>query len=392
MTSNLRKVTGQNTEFLKEVCPNDKVKIEGSLYQVEKVVSNDCFELKSEPKPFKNQEFYLVPKLNQKEMYHEVNEKLSSQECLCLFPEGRSHESPGLIEIQPGVAKIIKEALGKNIPVKIQSVGINYSSPDQLRTSVYVCYGEVKEVTFKDSFYKEVLEEVKTSLEECCIPVESYEEMKLVLLIYKSMKVKTPSKFQVLRKIALSLKDIKHHQSKVHKTLWDKANYLFSQIEETNISFDFAEKPKGKVLALGILSLVSLPGMLIVWLASFYVDFMAETQRLRTLMNFKDRKEANDIFNSIRVVYILGSYPLYLLLVSFFVYLISHSLAVAFASYFCLPIYLSYSYKATDHLLGLKKLWNYLYFQVTDSNRLSTFRTQKKAFKEFLKLNIKLAD
>lgn len=104
-------------------------------------------------KGFDNLEFKVIPKVDQAALYKEVTKSLTEGTCICLFPEGGSHDRPDLLPLKAGVAVMAMAAMAsiraKNGTqrVKIIPCGLNYFHGHKFRSHVLVEYGKPVEVT-----------------------------------------------------------------------------------------------------------------------------------------------------------------------------------------------------------------------------------------------------
>ena len=143
-------VRGINTKFSSEIKRDDKIRIPGSPmgFKVTKIDSDtsmfvDCsdlpadFKLSSTPFPYD-----ILMKIDQKEVYEMVLNKLASGGTLGIFPEGGSHDQTDLLPLKAGIALIAYSALEKDgLAIPIVPVGLNYFRGHRFRGRVIVEYG-----------------------------------------------------------------------------------------------------------------------------------------------------------------------------------------------------------------------------------------------------------
>lgn len=67
---------------------------------------------------------------------------LAANEVLGIFPEGKTHDEPGVERVRSGVARIAMQAAEAGTPVKIVPLALNYEDKTRFRSSVWVCVGE----------------------------------------------------------------------------------------------------------------------------------------------------------------------------------------------------------------------------------------------------------
>ena len=135
-----------------------------------------------------NKEFRVIPKVDQAHLYQEVTKSLSEGTCICLFPEGGSHDRAELLPLKAGVAVMalaaqasIGEKKKSSERVNIVPCGLNYFHGHRFRSHVLVEFGkpveisdEIMELYAKDrrAAYSELLQIVEKRLKSvCCSPL-----------------------------------------------------------------------------------------------------------------------------------------------------------------------------------------------------------------------------
>ncbi|KAI0928786.1 hypothetical protein AcV5_006241 [Taiwanofungus camphoratus] len=165
-------VIGHGTCFLSEFAPKMQIRlpksIDSSAAEVMEVISdtelrivrefasdseNGTFkfrekiaELKAEGK--QGLEFKKVPFVDQREMYQNVHQCLTSGGCICVFPEGGSHDRTDLLPLKAGVSIMALGAMTNdpNVRVKIVPVGLSYFHAHCFRSRAVVEFGEAMDV------------------------------------------------------------------------------------------------------------------------------------------------------------------------------------------------------------------------------------------------------
>ena len=154
-TTKVLSVKGTNTEFTKQLAKGDKIRPNGTATAVKitELVDDTCMLVdgtdispealegvfsKSEPSPFD-----VLKRVDQKVVYAKVLDKLASQGCIGIFPEGGSHDRTDLLPLKVGVALIAYSALEKDgLNVPIVPVGLNYFRSHRWRGKASVEFGE----------------------------------------------------------------------------------------------------------------------------------------------------------------------------------------------------------------------------------------------------------
>lgn len=153
-------------------------------------------------KGFENLEFKIIPKVDQAALYTEVTKSLSEGTCICLFPEGGSHDRPDLLPLKAGVAVMAlaamasmrKENKDTKQRVNIVPCGLNYFHGHRFRSHVLVEFGKPVEVSdeLMDLYDKdkraacsELLQLVEKRMKAVCLTIHSF----IITIIYISIKV-----------------------------------------------------------------------------------------------------------------------------------------------------------------------------------------------------------
>jgi len=67
---------------------------------------------------------------------------LAANEVLGIFPEGKTHDEPGIEQVRSGAARIAMQAAEAGTPAKIVPLALNYEDKTRFRSSVWVRVGE----------------------------------------------------------------------------------------------------------------------------------------------------------------------------------------------------------------------------------------------------------
>lgn len=87
--------------------------------------------------------YKCFPHINQSEMYASVYRQLSNGGCLCIFPEGGSHDRTDLLPLKAGVVIMALGAMANDpsLNVQIVPVGLSYFHPDKFRSRAVIEFG-----------------------------------------------------------------------------------------------------------------------------------------------------------------------------------------------------------------------------------------------------------
>lgn len=92
--------------------------------------------------PSQGVSYKVIPKVDQSEVFHKVEEALCQGRCIGIFPEGGSSDRTDLLPLKAGVAVMALGSAVKGAPVKIIPFGINYSDSKRWRSKVFIDVGK----------------------------------------------------------------------------------------------------------------------------------------------------------------------------------------------------------------------------------------------------------
>eukprot|EP00980_Cylindrotheca_fusiformis_P025642 scaffold14307_cov177-Cylindrotheca_fusiformis.AAC.6 len=198
-------VTGTGTSFSEHLKVGDKIRPVGTAIGVKVTEIIDDSKLivdgsdippneyetvfsKKEPN-----DFDVLKKIDQKIVYQKVLDKLASDGCIGIFPEGGSHDRTDLLPLKVGIALIAYSALEQDdLNVPIVPVGLNYFRSHRWRGRATVEFGEpiwIDPTTLQD--YKaggaerrkvcnELLDRIQDSMRSVIVSTPDYESLQLV--------------------------------------------------------------------------------------------------------------------------------------------------------------------------------------------------------------------
>ncbi|OBZ75539.1 hypothetical protein A0H81_04406 [Grifola frondosa] len=88
-------------------------------------------------------DFKKLPFVDQHEMYQYVYQCLTDGGCICIFPEGGSHDRTDLLPLKAGVSLMALGVMANdpNVKVKLVPVGLSYFHPHRFRSRAVVEFG-----------------------------------------------------------------------------------------------------------------------------------------------------------------------------------------------------------------------------------------------------------
>lgn len=198
------KVVGKSTKFSTELKIGDKIRFPSSPLgvKVASIENDEAMFLKVEDgvldaiasQPFPEYvTFDILPRIDQKDVFKNVLEKLASGGTIGIFPEGGSHDRTDLLPLKVGVALIAYSELEKDgINVPIVPVGLNYFRAHRFRGKATVEFGSptyIEPGTLKD-FQKggadrrrvcnSLLTRIENSMRSVIVSVPDYETMQVI--------------------------------------------------------------------------------------------------------------------------------------------------------------------------------------------------------------------
>ena len=199
-TPSLILVNGVDTIFTSQLKIGDKIRPSGTAdaMRVKSIESDtevtldgvDCEHILL---PQKATGFDTLQKIDQKQVYEKVLDKLASGGSIGIFPEGGSHDRTDLLPLKVGVALIAYAAMekdGLNIP--IIPVGLNYFQRNRFRGRAVVEYGRpmyidpssfkyyLKGGAEKRRVCNELLDRVQDSMKSVLVTTPDYETLQVV--------------------------------------------------------------------------------------------------------------------------------------------------------------------------------------------------------------------
>lgn len=246
-----------------------------------------------------------MPKTDNSFLFEEAYNILAHDGCICIFPEGTSHDRPDFIKLKAGIALMALGAMSeKNCkPVKIVPAGLNYFNREKFRSEVILEYGRPFEIpvewaeeykTNKRLAIEKLLNEIEIRMKAVTLTGESYHDLRTLHLfrqIYVPKDVKlTPTQYSELcKRFANGVKKMKEYED--CKVLTVRANAYMKELDEIGLEdleirdneFEQAKMKRKFMLSFFLLLLyliVFTPGVLILLPFIYYVRHKSEKERI----------------------------------------------------------------------------------------------------------------
>ena len=88
--------------------------------------------------------YKILKNLSFKETFSAVWDSLNEENCICIFPEGASHDQTKLIPLKQGIAICALGAMNtySELEINLVPVGLKYFKPHQFRSKAILEFGE----------------------------------------------------------------------------------------------------------------------------------------------------------------------------------------------------------------------------------------------------------
>lgn len=238
---------------------------------------------------YEGTKFKIAPHIDQTKVYHAVFNRLRNGGCVGIFPEGGSHDRPGLLPLKAGVAIMALGTLAENpdCGLKIMPVGMNYFHAHKFRSRAVVEFGPPFEIPAElVKMYKsgqrrdaiaQLLEMVHQSLAAVTVSTPDYDTLMLIQAARRlynptGKKLPLPVVVELNRRLAMGFDKYKDDERvrKVQVAVNDYNRQLrYLNIRDHQVTY--ARMPWWKVVALFIfrigqlfvLSIAVLPGLIL---------------------------------------------------------------------------------------------------------------------------------
>lgn len=243
-------------------------------------------------------------------LFKEAYQVLGNDGCICIFPEGTSHDRPDFIKLKAGIAFMSLGAMAEHNckNVRIVPVGLNYFKREQFRSEVTIEFGQPFEVpskwaeefkTNKRDVTEKLLKEVESRMKSVALIANTFEDLKAILLL-RSVYVPTNIKLSPTQESELCKRFVKGYQQlkesqDVQELLKETSTYM-REIDEIGVSdkeilnTEFEKKKmKRKFLLATFLFFVYLifltPQLIIVLPFLYYIRIVTEKERIAVSQN-----------------------------------------------------------------------------------------------------------
>lgn len=345
-------VKGVNTDFTQsEFMSGGSITVRGpdgpQTASIEEIIGPNSLRLK---KPFasplsiepgrKGALFKVAPHVDQSQMFDAVYKELSNGGCIGIFPEGGSHDRSNLLPLKAGAALMSLGALARDpqCGLSIVPCGMNYFHAHKFRSRGVIEFGRPIHVhpdqveafkaggTSKRNAVGSLLETIYEGLEAVTQISPDHETLILVQSTRKlynpiSKKIPLPLVIEFNRRLLKGY--TKHHDDpriqglrkavKEYNRRLESLGIKDHQVEWGNVE----EKPWWLTLItlfyrlckLSVLSIGTLPGVLLFWPVFVATKVISEKKRKRALAASGVKLQGHDVMGTWKILVAMGLAP-----------------------------------------------------------------------------------
>lgn len=264
-------------------------------------------------------------------MFQAVDEALRDGECICIFPEGTSHDEPFLLPIKTGAARMALSALhgmNEKIPFHFVPVGLYYSKKTNFRSEAHITIGDpvdVRTLPSEQDPVKEISIRIRDALETVLFHAKSAEELPILWLITEVISQHFDSSpFDANTSVARENQRMRLEQPEVHAEIFEQATELKDSLDTHSLSLTHLDERYPTYRILGFFLRHSFALLFGFPVAILGVVLFGGPYLLLTLVP-KSLDEAEDMRASFRLLGGVVLFPLWTLTLGIVVYLISKS-------------------------------------------------------------------
>ena len=288
---------------------------------------------------------------------------------LIIFPEGNHNSKKKLRTLKKGVSRIALGTLskyGKNIPLYIVPVGIDYENHYNMNSDILLNVGEPININnFFDEYVKSPVEvlnklthQIRQNLESVLIHIkddENYDEIYFLLHRFSlNNETEIERKFKIRNSILAKLEMLKKKELKTYENLLENVKVVRSFVKENKIRpYLLKNSPLSffKIVVISLIMIIIFPLHLIT-LTTNYLPYKIPVWFVEN--KIKDRTFHGSLKLSIGVILFI-IYWFHLILFTFLFF----GNKIALLLIFLLPIFAVLNFKYWILIIKLKGAWSY---------------------------------
>ena len=302
--------------------------------------------------------------IDQRSLFDAVYTGLSKGQCICIFPEGGSHDNPDLLPLKVGVSVIALSTLDRHdIHVPIIPIGLNYFRGERFRGRVVVEFGAPIHITkdivqtykrSKRDGYQALLQKVEDGIRSVIVTASGYETLALIHTarrLYQradrgltiAQKQDLARRFSVAHRIMLERyngslpSDVLDLQAEIEKYQESLSDWGIYDYQVANLDVPFSKLLYTFVHGAFVLSLASIPSLILNAPVGLFARRWAHSEAEKDLKKSRVKNHgAKDVLMSKKIVFSIIAVPIlwvtYALLLFFFSPLETRTVVALFLS------------------------------------------------------------
>jgi glycerol-3-phosphate O-acyltransferase/dihydroxyacetone phosphate acyltransferase len=312
-------IKGVNTKFLDDSAAIKNgvsgILITNRTFIIDKIIDNETLTIKenaedSEGLKIGEYDFFFIPKIDNSFLFKAAYQRLAEDGCICIFPEGTSHDRTDFIKLKAGIALMTLGAMSeyncKN--VRIVPVGLNYFKREEFRSEVILEFGKPFEVpkewameykVNKKDATEKLLKEIEARMKSVTLTAPSYQELRSIFFVRKlyvppDAKLTSTQYTELCKRFSKGYEKLKDREDT--KDLMKKVNRYINELETTgindhevkNMDFSykwFVRKTFWSFILFHIYLFICLPAILILSPFAYFIKKKAEKERLAVYYN-----------------------------------------------------------------------------------------------------------
>lgn len=335
-------IEGKGTNFLEfsQKSGLSSIIILGKTYLVDKVLSEDRLKIKEEAEIVSGDlDYYLIPKIDNSTLFKEAYDRLNHNGCICIFPEGTSHDRTDFLKLKAGIALMTLGAMseGKCKNVRIVPVGLNYFKREEIRSEVIIEFGKSFEIPMewaeefkisKRDATEKLLKEIESRMKAVTLTASSYRELRSIFFVRKLYVpadiILTPTQYtELCKRFVKGYEKLKDHpdskemMTKVNKYVHELEGVGINDFEVKKMDFTYAWFVRRTILyfiLFHIYLFLCLPAIILLSPFAYLIKNKAEKERLAAKAKNPNKIEALDVVGSVKIVYSIMYLPIVFLL------------------------------------------------------------------------------
>ena len=313
-------------------------------------------------------DYDIMGHIDQGSLFTSVYSGLSKGQCICIFPEGGSHDNPDLLPFKVGVSVIALNTMERHdLQVPIVPIGLNYFRGDRFRGRVVVEFGvpihldkdivQTYQKSKRDG-YQQLLQKVEDGIRSVIVTAPEYETLALIHTVRRlyqradrgitiAQKQDLARRFAAGHRILLDRnqnklpEDILKLQAEIEKYQESLSDWGIYDHQVANLDVPFSKLLYTFLHGSVVMTLASIPSLMLNAPVGLLAKYWAHSEAEKDLKKSRVKNHgAKDVLMSKKIVFSIAAVPIlwvaYALLLHFFSPLEKRTIIVLFL---CFPIF-----------------------------------------------------